>query len=71
LTVGQLAQLSRCPTSWAANATVSVVVAIVRIAYPALLAVGLLAHRTELVLGLLVVGQFGRAIQEALSPRRG
>lgn len=68
---GQLAQLVSCPLWPALQITVWVSAQILRAALLAFLAVAFLAHRMELVLGLLVAGQFVAALTEALRPRRG
>ena len=69
---GQLAQLYRSPVflilQSAARAASDWML---RATYLGLLAVALWCHRTELVLGLLVVGQFAQALTEAVRPRTG
>lgn len=62
---GQLAQLY----SWLA-CSLARRFWILRNAYLALLCVCLFLHRSESVLGLLVIGQFGPAIREAFQGRR-
>lgn len=71
LTNGQLAQLVSCPLWPALQITLWVSAQILRAALLAFLAVAFVAHRMELVLGLLVAGQFVSALTEALRPRRG
>lgn len=69
---GQLAQLVSGPVFSSLFAATRVACDwIVRVSYLTLLAVAFWCHRFELVLGLLVVGQFVSALTEAVRPRTG